>query len=302
MAHNSNISFLLNRNSQWTWTHPTQTYVYIPAFFSAVSAITLLLHIVRRRRALSSQGSEYSATSSQYSGLQLAGCSILLFLSGVTLLEGITPVWPFQLSLFACYASTVLAFFSFSLTPVKIYSVVLALLAFFRVHETASKHLQILFSLCFLLYAYRDLWPLATWTAMPKDISEGGILWFKITLLAMVGLVLPLAQPRSRSKVRHPMLQTNSIHSQQDATPEETASLVSRLTYVFLDPLVLRARRETHIPLSELPRLAKSDSAANLVEENFPILNSQPQRLLQGLAKVFRTYKSVSRLLCLTIN
>ncbi|KAJ7935214.1 multidrug resistance-associated ABC transporter [Mycena leptocephala] len=245
MAHNSNISFLLNRNSQWTWTHPTQTYVYIPAFFSAVSAITLLLHIVRRRRALSSQGSEYSATSSQYSGLQLAGCSILLFLSGVTLLEGITPVWPFQLSLFACYAST-------------IYSVVLALLAFFRVDETASQHLQILLSLCFLLYAYRDLWPLATWTAMPKDISEGGILWFKITLLAIVGLVLPLVQPRSRSK---------------DATPEETPqrllpdSKFASLTILYLFQTILTLAT----PLG-LNRLLKSLEVASPIRPWFWIV------------------------------
>ncbi|KAJ6593376.1 P-loop containing nucleoside triphosphate hydrolase protein [Mycena capillaripes] len=135
------------------------------------------------------------------------------------------------------------------------------------------------------MYAYRDLWPMATWTTTPADLSE---------VLFIVSVAIPLVQPRSHSKVvifEHALQQVvRGTHFAQDATTsEETVSIFSRLTYGFLDPLVLLARRKTRIPLSELPHLTKSDSAATLVERSFPVFDSQPQYLLRGLTKVFWT-------------
>ncbi|KAJ7125203.1 P-loop containing nucleoside triphosphate hydrolase protein [Mycena epipterygia] len=156
------------------------------------------------------------------------------------------------------------------------YSVSLALLLSFplgRIHKTISRQLKTLLFLFFLLYAYRDLWPLATSDMRPADVAEGRILWFKISVIAIVGVVLPLVQPSEDAEA---------------TIPEETSSLLSRLTYEFLDPLVLLAYRKNHISLSELPCLAESNFAANLVVRSFPILDAQPQYLLRGLAKVFR--------------
>ncbi|KAJ7496820.1 P-loop containing nucleoside triphosphate hydrolase protein [Mycena latifolia] len=107
----------------------------------------------------------------------------------------------------------------------------------------------------------------------PVDVSEGWVLWFKITALAIVGVVLPLVEPSC----------TNAT------TPEEAASLFSKLTYGFLEPLILLAyRRKGRLSLSELPGLVTSDTAAHLVQRSFLVLDSQSQYLLGGLLKVFR--------------
>lgn len=44
-------------------------------------------------------------------------------------------------------------------------------------------------------YAYRDLWPLATYTENPKDVSEGAMLWAKMTILFATAILIPLFVP-----------------------------------------------------------------------------------------------------------
>lgn len=46
-----------------------------------------------------------------------------------------------------------------------------------------------------MTYSYRDLYPLGTFTRVPKDLHEGWLLWAKIALLTIVGLVIPLLTP-----------------------------------------------------------------------------------------------------------
>ncbi|KAJ6497544.1 multidrug resistance-associated ABC transporter [Mycena sanguinolenta] len=223
----------------------------IPGLFSAVSASILLLRALCRHRTTPERGPGY-VTSPRFSFLQLVGCSILFSLSAATLKAGTTQD---QLSLFACFT----------------YCFVLALVIFFSRDKAVSLHLQLLLFSCFLSYVYRDLWPLATRTTRPRDLSEGRILWFKISVLVVVSVFIPLVEPRPRS---------------QDVTPEEAASMFSRLTYTFLDPLILLAYHKTHIPSFELPRLAKSDSAAHLAQRSF---DSRSQGLLRRLLNIFRT-------------
>ncbi|KAJ7189543.1 P-loop containing nucleoside triphosphate hydrolase protein [Mycena pura] len=148
---------------------------------------------------------------------------------------------------------------------IQTYAVVLATLLCTGLDSTVSRHLHTLLSLCFLLYVYRDVWPLATSTKIPKDIADGWVLWFKVIILAIIGVVLPLIQPRC---------------SKDATTPEEKASLLSRLTYGFLDSLVFQAYRKTQISVSDLPPLANSDRAANLVSRSLPILDFQAKKLL----------------------
>ena len=56
--------------------------------------------------------------------------------------------------------------------------------------------------MCFILlviwtiYTYRDIWPLATYTLVPVDASEGWILWVKISSLTLAGVMEPLIAPR----------------------------------------------------------------------------------------------------------
>ena len=39
------------------------------------------------------------------------------------------------------------------------------------------------------IYTYRDIWPLATYTLVPVDASEGWILWVKISSLTLAGVM-----------------------------------------------------------------------------------------------------------------
>ena len=43
-----------------------------------------------------------------------------------------------------------------------------------------------------IVYAYRDLWPLATFTLVPMDVAEGVLLWVKISILTTAAIILPL--------------------------------------------------------------------------------------------------------------
>ena len=45
------------------------------------------------------------------------------------------------------------------------------------------------------VYAYRDVWPLATFTNGPLDAAEGWVLWAKISALFLTVLVVPVCIP-----------------------------------------------------------------------------------------------------------
>lgn len=59
----------------------------------------------------------------------------------------------------------------------------------------ASFHLSLLSFTIFAVYAYRDLWPLLTFTLRPADEAEGKLLWIKVTLALLAGIVLPALEP-----------------------------------------------------------------------------------------------------------
>ena len=58
-----------------------------------------------------------------------------------------------------------------------------------------SLHLTLVTLAVFALYAYRDLWPLLTFTLQPLDQGEGSLLWSKIAIAGLVGVVEPLFEP-----------------------------------------------------------------------------------------------------------
>lgn len=45
------------------------------------------------------------------------------------------------------------------------------------------------------VYAYRDIWPLMTYTLRPQDLDEGWILWAKIAFAGCAGIVVPVIEP-----------------------------------------------------------------------------------------------------------
>lgn len=59
-----------------------------------------------------------------------------------------------------------------------------------------TRHLAALLLVTFVVYLYRDMWPLATFTLSPKDLSEGWLIWAKVVVLSITAVVIPLLMPR----------------------------------------------------------------------------------------------------------
>ncbi|VDC01967.1 unnamed protein product [Peniophora sp. CBMAI 1063] len=149
--------------------------------------------------------------------------------------------------------------------------------------RAASSHLTLITFVCFVVYAIRDLWPLVEFNGKPFDGVEGRILWAKIALLAAVGVVLPLIEPRSYVP-KDPKNPT-------EPHPEQTASIFSSATFTYLQPTVSLAYRVPHLPFDRLPPLADYDHAQVLVSSALKHLDSfagAPQRhLFFGLLRIF---------------
>jgi len=80
----------------------------------------------------------------------------------------------------------------------QLYTSVLSVIALVsKTWSSAATRSNIITLLAVLfVYVYRDLWPLATYTQKPADDAEGGILWAKISILAVTAVFIPLFIPR----------------------------------------------------------------------------------------------------------
>jgi len=80
----------------------------------------------------------------------------------------------------------------------KSYSIILALIPLISSQwKVSATRYNILFLLsAFGVHAYRDLWPLATYTQQPKDLADGGLVWAKVSVLAFTAIIIPLFIPR----------------------------------------------------------------------------------------------------------
>ncbi|KAI0768312.1 P-loop containing nucleoside triphosphate hydrolase protein [Trametes elegans] len=150
----------------------------------------------------------------------------------------------------------------------------------------AFVHLTLSLVVAWGVYVYRDLWPLATTDDGPADIAEGAILWSRLGLLTLGGVVIPLLVPRTYVPVdpKDPIEPLN---------PEQTASWFSLLFYVYLDPLLWLAWRSPRLTFDMLPPLPDYDHLKNLVGRSFPHLDplrSKSRRhLAWDIARVFWT-------------
>ncbi|KAH9028059.1 ABC transporter type 1, transmembrane domain-containing protein [Lactarius deliciosus] len=151
--------------------------------------------------------------------------------------------------------------------------------------SVASFHLSSLLLGTFSVYAYRDIWPLLTFTLSPVDAWEGALLWVRIGLLAFVAIVIPLLVP-------YQYIPIDPKDPQQVISPEQTASLLSMTSYTFLDPIVFLAYRVPHLSHDMLPPLADNYYTRNLVHRSFKHLDTfsgGPRRnIFWGILVVFR--------------
>ncbi|KAF9813950.1 hypothetical protein IEO21_05386 [Rhodonia placenta] len=149
-----------------------------------------------------------------------------------------------------------------------------------------TRYLVLILLSAWAVYAYRDIWPYATFDLTPLDASEGIYLWTKITFLTLAAVLVPLFSPR-----RYIPFVSKNVASQPH--PEQTASLASLVFFTWIDPIVFKAYRVPHLSVDELPPLADYDDSESLVnsymKELDPLLaRKKGQHVGWGLVKVFR--------------
>ena len=153
-----------------------------------------------------------------------------------------------------------------------------------RRSRAVSFYLTIITLAIFAFYAYRDIWPLMTFTLHPVDEQEGSLLWFKVALSTWAAILEPLLEPYPFIPV-HPEVSTHIDHYmafnqlyRQDPTaaanPEQTASILRWIFWSFLDPVIWRAYKLPHLPHDQLPPLADYDEAHYLTEKHYEVCPS----------------------------
>ncbi|KAF8309909.1 P-loop containing nucleoside triphosphate hydrolase protein [Clavulina sp. PMI_390] len=151
--------------------------------------------------------------------------------------------------------------------------------------QVATKHTVTLLLSEFGVYFYRDIYPLCTYTEKPMDNAEGKQLWVRLGLLAFASLVVPLVAPREYHPIdpKHP----------NDPNPEQTASILSVLSFSFMDHLIYMGFKHPHIPFELLPSLCDYDRGAYLNERGHDTIRprrTEKRRILAWrLLVLFRT-------------
>jgi hypothetical protein len=81
------------------------------------------------------------------------------------------------------------------------------------------------------------------------------------------------------------------LYYTQEVPPEQRASILSRATYSYMDPLIRLANRQSNLSMDQLPELADDDRASHLIENSFsyldPSLPGKRRHLYWGLITVF---------------
>ena len=74
-------------------------------------------------------------------------------------------------------------------------------------------HLETTLFVSWLVFVYRDVWPLATYTQEPEDAAEGWLIWTHIGLLTLSAILVPGFSPRQYRPV-DPEVRLQSGHSE----------------------------------------------------------------------------------------
>lgn len=83
-------------------------------------------------------------------------------------------------------------------------------------------------------------------------------------------------------------------HPSEKLHPEQTASILSRLIYTYMDPLIFSASRVEHLAADQLPPLPDYDQAENLIEDGLQVKQLSDTNVLILITNLFT---SVSELL-----
>ena len=124
------------------------------------------------------------------------------------------------------------------------------------------------------VYLYRDVWPLATYNRTPVDVKDGFYIWLKISLLTFAAVILPLVSPR------HPPPGVPVWN----ATVEQTASILSAVTYAWMDPFIKFSAKlhatQGGLQQEQLPPLPGERKVQHLVETSYQVRSFRAVEIL----------------------
>ncbi|KAF8307153.1 P-loop containing nucleoside triphosphate hydrolase protein [Clavulina sp. PMI_390] len=139
-----------------------------------------------------------------------------------------------------------------------------------RLSSSLAQHRAIILLVEFLVLAYRDIWPLATYNQTPVDAPLGLLGWSRVALVFWAGIVVPLIIPGVYVPVdpKHPL----------PPNEEQLSSLLSIWLFGFVDPLIRKAFRHAHLPFDELPLLADDDHSKYLRDKSIHLLDPMTRK------------------------
>ncbi|KZO89810.1 P-loop containing nucleoside triphosphate hydrolase protein [Calocera viscosa TUFC12733] len=135
-----------------------------------------------------------------------------------------------------------------------------------RAERLCNAHAAFSLLVLFGVFAYRNIYPLVYVNGIPSDDDIPWIMYSRGTLATLAGLVIPVLIPRTYVPLdpEHPALHPN---------PEQTASILSFLTYTFMEPIIMAAYRNSNLPYESLPPLADYDWSSNLEKRSLEAID-----------------------------
>ncbi|RPD55478.1 P-loop containing nucleoside triphosphate hydrolase protein [Lentinus tigrinus ALCF2SS1-6] len=262
-----------------------QDSLVYPAYGAGLSVLVLIASAIRdwsttRKSLLTSEletiDDSASTSSSSIRGriASMGGWAIFVYriiqLLGILSLLGISVAQFLMSDSISISLSALTASRTLQAVQIAVYAY-LSVLGFLQVFSQdplggrAYDHASWLLFLLWSIYMYRDVWPLATVNLVQADKAEGPLLWAKIALLSVIGVIVPVVIPRKYNPV--------NPKESLEPNPEQTASFLSFNTYTFISPTVWRAYNMRHLPFDMLPSLPDYDHLKNIVGRSFPYLD-----------------------------
>ncbi|KAH7319538.1 P-loop containing nucleoside triphosphate hydrolase protein [Rhizoctonia solani] len=168
-----------------------------------------------------------------------------------------------------------------------IYSALLAILSLTLARGlriAANFHLVVLLLVAFSVQAWKYLVPFALSNQIPAE-SYGWLTWLHLGLLGFVAVIVPLCIPR----LYIPLDPKNPVMP----NAEQTASLISLITFTFMDPIVYASYCAPKLEYDQLPTLADYDHGTVLRQRGLDALDpmkgerNRRRHVFWGLMQIF---------------
>ncbi|KAJ7657296.1 hypothetical protein DFH06DRAFT_1269382 [Mycena polygramma] len=259
--------------------------IFVPAWATAISAATLLLHWGLTTKAINNLLVRIGFLDKRPDTAPppaIGKGAVLVF--RVTRLLGCLGLVALSIAS-SLYDCTGLGLGVVSSAP-YLYASVLAALSVSHTRHRLVRHVNCVLFLAFCVYFYRDILPLATVNGVPADLNEGPRLWAKIAVLSITAVIIPLFTPRQYIPI-------DPLNPMKVANPEQTASIFSLALYFFMDQIIFLAHRQSRLQEDELYPLCDTDASTHLKNRSFK------RHIFFGLMRVFQRDIAVLTILLL---